>query len=62
MHYEWEGSPAFVFDMMGAGVFGGGRGSAWVLRTEALHPADFTIRDQRVERLNFGVGEEGGLG
>jgi CRISPR/Cas system-associated endonuclease Cas1 len=52
MHYERDGSPAFVFDMMeperpkvDCTVLG-------FLKSEALHPADFTLREDGVARLN----------
>jgi CRISPR-associated protein Cas1 len=52
MHYDRDGAPAFVFDMMEPerpkvdGVV------LAFLRSEALHPADFTIREDGVVRLN----------
>ncbi len=52
MHYDRDGAPAFVFDMMeperpkvDTAVLG-------FLKSEALHPADFTIREDGVVRLN----------
>ena len=52
MHYDRDGAPAFVFDMMeperpkvDSAVLG-------FLKSEALHPADFTIREDGVVRLN----------
>jgi CRISP-associated protein Cas1 len=52
MHYERDGSPAFVFDMMEPERPKVDRAVLAFLRTEALHPADFTIRDDGVVRLN----------
>jgi CRISP-associated protein Cas1 len=52
MHYERDGSPAFVFDMMEPERPKVDRGVLDFLRTEALHPADFTIREDGVVRLN----------
>jgi CRISPR-associated protein Cas1 len=52
MHYDRDGAPAFVFDMMeperpkvDGAVLG-------FLKLEALHAADFTIREDGVVRLN----------
>ena len=52
MHYERDGSPAFVFDMMEPERPNVDRAVLAFLRTEALHPADFTIRKDGVVRLN----------
>jgi len=51
MHYERDGSPAFVFDMMEPERPKVDRAVLAFLRTEALHPADFTIREDGVARL-----------
>ena len=52
MHYDRDGSPAFVFDMMEPErPKVDGRCSTF-LKSEALHPADFTIREDGVVRLN----------
>ena len=52
VHYEQGDSPAFVFDMMeperpklDGAVVG-------FLKSQALHPADFTVRANGVVRLN----------
>ena len=52
MHYERDGAPAFVFDMMEPERPKVDRAVLAFLRTEALHPADFTIREDGVVRLN----------
>jgi CRISP-associated protein Cas1 len=52
MHYERDGSPAFVFDMMEPERPKVDREVLAFLRMEALHPADFTIREDGVVRLN----------
>jgi CRISP-associated protein Cas1 len=51
-HYRRDGSPAFVFDMMEPERPKVDRAVLAFLRTEALHPADFTIREDGVVRLN----------
>ena len=43
MHYERDGSPAFVFDMMEPERPKVDRAVLTFLKSEALHPADFTI-------------------
>jgi CRISP-associated protein Cas1 len=45
-------SPAFVFDMMEPGRPRVDRAVLAFLKSEALHPADFTIRQDGVARLN----------
>jgi hypothetical protein len=52
MHYEPDGPPAFVFDMMEPERPKMDRAVLAFLRTEALHPADFIIREDRAVRLN----------
>jgi CRISPR/Cas system-associated endonuclease Cas1 len=52
MHHDGGGAPAFVFDMMEPERPKVDRAVLAFLRTEALHPADFTIRDDGVVRLN----------
>ena len=52
MHYDRDGSPAFVFDMMEPERPKVDRAVLAFLRAEALHPADFTIREDGVVRLN----------
>ena len=52
MHYERDGSPAFVFDMMEPERPKVDRAVLVFLKSEALHPADFTIREDGVVRLN----------
>jgi CRISPR-associated protein Cas1 len=52
MHYDQESAPAFVFDMMEPERPKADGAVLAFLRTEALHPADFTIREDGVVRLN----------
>src|SRR5580698_4676904 len=52
MHYDRDGAPAFVFDMMEPERPQVDHAVLAFLRTEALHPADFTIREDGVVRLN----------
>ena len=52
MHYDREGAPAFVFDMMEPERPKVDRAVLAFLKSEALHPADFTIREDGVVRLN----------
>ena len=52
MHFERDGSPAFAFDMMGPERPKVDRAILGFLKSEALHPADFTIREDEVVRLN----------
>ncbi len=52
MHYERDGSPAFVFDMMEPERPKVDRAVLAFLKSETLHPADFTIREDGVVRLN----------
>jgi CRISPR-associated protein Cas1 len=52
MHYERDGSPAFVFDMMEPERPKVDQAVLSLLKSEALHPADFTIREDGVVRLN----------
>ena len=52
MHFERDGSPAFVFDMMEPERPKVDRAVLSFLKSEALHPADFTIRSDGVVRLN----------
>ncbi len=51
MHYERDGSPAFVFDLMEPERPRADRAILEFLKSEALHPADFTIREDGVVRL-----------
>jgi CRISPR/Cas system-associated endonuclease Cas1 len=51
-HHERDGSPAFVFDMMEPERPKVDRAVLGFLKSEALHPADFTIREDGVVRLN----------
>jgi CRISP-associated protein Cas1 len=52
MHYDRDGAPAFVFDMMEPERPKFDRAVLGFLKSEALHPADFTIRNDGVVRLN----------
>ena len=52
MHYERDGSPAFVFDLMEPERPNVDRAVLSFLKSEALHPADFTIQEDGVVRLN----------
>ena len=52
IHYERAGSPAFVFDMMEPERPKVDRAVLGFLKPEALHPADFTIREDGVVTLN----------
>jgi CRISPR-associated protein Cas1 len=52
MHYERDRSPAFVFDLMEPERPGVDRAVLAFLKSEALQPADFTIREDGVVRLN----------
>jgi CRISP-associated protein Cas1 len=52
MHYDRDGGWAFVFDMMEPERPKVDRAVLAFLRSEALHPADFTIREDGVVRLN----------
>jgi CRISPR-associated protein Cas1 len=52
MHYDRDGSPAFVFDMMEPDRPKVDKAVLAFLRTEALHPADFTVLEDGVVRLN----------
>jgi CRISPR-associated endonuclease Cas1 len=52
MHYDRDGAPAFVFDMMEPERSKVDRSVLAFLKSEALHPADFTIREDGVVRLN----------
>jgi CRISPR-associated protein Cas1 len=52
MHYDRDGAPAFVFDMMEPDRPKVDRAVLGFLKSEALHPADFTIREDGVVRLN----------
>ena len=51
-HYERDSSPAFVFDMMEPERPKVDRTVLAFLKSEALHPADFTIREDGIVRLN----------
>jgi len=52
MHFERDRSPAFVFDLMEPERPKVDRAVLAFLKSEALHPADFTIREDGVVRLN----------
>src|SRR5208337_2156262 len=52
MHYDRDGAPAFVFDMMEPERPKVDGAVLSFLKSEALHPADFTIREDGVVRLN----------
>ena len=52
MRYDRHGAPAFVFDMMEPERPKVDRKVLNFLKSEALHPADFTIRGDGVVRLN----------
>jgi CRISPR-associated protein Cas1 len=52
MHSDQEYAPAFVFDMMEPERPKVDRAVLALLKSEALHPADFTIREDGVVRLN----------
>ena len=52
MHYDQDYAPAFVFDMMEPERPKVDRAVLAFLKSEALHPADFTIREDGVVRLN----------
>ena len=52
MHYERDGSPAFVFDMMEPERPKMDRAVLAFLKSETLHPGDFTIRNDGLVRLN----------
>jgi CRISP-associated protein Cas1 len=52
MHYDRDGAPAFVFDMMEPERPKVDSAVLAFLKSEALHPADFTIRGDGVVRLN----------
>jgi CRISPR/Cas system-associated endonuclease Cas1 len=52
MHYERDDSPAFVFDMMEPERPKVDRAVLAFIKSEALHPADFTIKEDSVVRLN----------
>jgi CRISP-associated protein Cas1 len=52
MHYDRDRAPAFVFDMMEPERPKVDNAVLAFLKSEALHPADFTIREDGVVRLN----------
>jgi CRISP-associated protein Cas1 len=52
MHYERDGSPAFVFDLMEPDRPKVDRAVLALLKSEALHPADFAMGEDGVVRLN----------
>jgi CRISP-associated protein Cas1 len=52
MHFDRDGAPTFVFDMMEPDRPKVDRAVLGFLKSEALHPADFTIREDGVVRLN----------
>ena len=55
IHYERDGWPAFVFDLMEPERPKVDHSVLQFLKSEALHPADFTIREDGVVRLNPGL-------
>jgi CRISPR/Cas system-associated endonuclease Cas1 len=55
MHYERDRSPAFVFDLMEPERPAVDRAVLAFLKLEALHPTDFTLRQDGVVRLNPGL-------
>lgn len=52
MHADRDGAAAFVFDMMEPERPKVDRAVLSFLKSEALHPTDFTIRQDGVVRLN----------
>jgi CRISPR/Cas system-associated endonuclease Cas1 len=52
VHHERDDSPAFVFDIMEPDRPKVDQAVLAFLKSEALHPADFTIREDGVVRLN----------
>jgi CRISPR-associated protein Cas1 len=52
LHSDREDAPAFVFDVMEPERPKVDRAVLAFLKSEALHPADFTIREDGVVRLN----------
>jgi CRISPR/Cas system-associated endonuclease Cas1 len=52
LHSDRDGAPAFVFDMMEPERPKVDRAVLTFLKSEALHPSDFTIREDGVVRLN----------
>jgi CRISP-associated protein Cas1 len=52
MHYERDGSPAFVFDLMEPERPKVDRAVLSFPKSEALYPEDFTIKEDGVVRLN----------
>lgn len=52
MHYDRDGAPAFVFNLMEPERPKVDRAVLSFLKSEALHPADFMIREDGVVRLN----------
>jgi len=52
MHYDRDGAPAFVSDLMEPERPKVDCAVLAFLKSEALHPADFTIREDGVVRLN----------
>jgi CRISPR-associated protein Cas1 len=56
MHHKRDGASAFVFDMMEPERPKVDRAVLSFLKSEALHPADFTIRGDGVVEAESGVG------
>jgi len=52
MHSDRENAPAFVFDMIEPERPKVDRSVLAFLKSEALHPADFMIREDGVVRVN----------
>jgi CRISP-associated protein Cas1 len=52
MYYERDGVPALVFDLMEPGRPKVDRAVLGFLKLEKLHPADFTMREDGVVRIN----------
>ena len=59
MHHKRDGASAFVFDMMEPERPKVDRAVLSFLKSEALHPADFTICGDGVVEAESGVGQEG---
>jgi CRISP-associated protein Cas1 len=57
MHFERDGSPAFVFDLMEPERPKVDRAVLAFLKSEALHPADFTIREDGGREADSRLGE-----
>jgi hypothetical protein len=60
MHYDRDGAPAFVFDIMQPERPKVDRAVLYFVKGAVFDPADFTIRSDGVCRLNPGNGADGG--